>query len=108
MRIVRIATLLPLLVFLLVFMHPVSPASQSRSLTELVSVQAGLFQDRVCRVTRLDFAIDRKVYSGNRAIPYFVIALALANLAALGCCQDFLEFSGVVSHMNLMQLADMQ
>jgi hypothetical protein len=53
-------------------------------------------------------AIDSKVYSGNWAIRYFVIALTLANFLALGCRQDFLEFGGVVSHMNLMQLADMR
>ena len=37
-------------------------------------------------------------------MPYFVIALALTNLLALGCRQDFLEFSCVVSHMNLCSL----
>ena len=45
--------------------------------------QSSLFQDSIGGVPGLDAYIDCEVYFQDRAMPYFMVALALANFGAL-------------------------
>ena len=60
--------------------------------------QSGLFQHGIGEVARKNFAINWKAFPANRALPYFVITLALPNGVTSSFTQKPFEFRREIVH----------